>query len=211
MLAVMGMGMVFGLSEMAQAVPMNYTFTGNVSSIFGSDPGIANDQGLFVNSTVTYRFLVDFDANGTWRRNDVGGTVVTMVDNSDLDFFFTDYVSGDALVEVDGGFRNTDIWVAEFNFGQDRLTSTGGALTGNSSDDTLIIWSDSTDLSDWVVGTVVLGQNIPYDSTGAFSDLRTNLTLTEILPVPEPSTMLLLLSGLIGLIGYNYRRQKQAV
>jgi hypothetical protein len=44
-------------------------------------------------------------------------------------------------------------------------------------------------------------------STGAYMD---NIRVTATSPVPEPSTLVLLSTGLIGLVAYAWRKRRQA-
>ncbi len=192
------------LSGQAKASPMYYTFEGTVSSINTDAAGIIAGAGLSVGSNVTYKLIVDFAADGTATSND--GTLTTYTDTATIDYFFDDYVSGDALHQKDGGYNNVPWAAAEINSGYNNLnTASGSYLNVNSADDPLKMFSFSSRVSDWAVGTVVYGANWAYDSTGAYSQLQTNLTLTSIAPVPEPSTMLLLGGGLMGLIAFRKR------
>ena len=200
--------MVFIMSGKAQAVPMYYTFDGTVYNIIGTAPEIANDQGFFIGDSVTYTFIIDFDANAAITYN--SGTVFTYLDTASTDYFYTDYVSGDALVEVDGGYYNQGYYPAEYKYGYDCLDRICRDLWANSTDDLLQINSNSA-ISDWVPGgdATMYGINWAYDSTSAYSLLYADLTLTSISPVnavPEPSTLLLLGSGMLGLIAYRRRQ-----
>ena len=216
------MAIVFGLSGKAQAVPYYYTFVGTVSSmmddagaIYSQLPYVSNDYAIGgIGATVEYWFIVDLDADGTRTLND--GTVTTYSDDADFDYFYADYFSGDALVQVDGGVWNDPPNVAEYNVGYDNVGCDGiieacGLLSGNSDDDYFDIYSASALVSDWAVGTSVWSRNGAYDSIGNYSYLEAALTLTDISPVnqvPEPSTLLLLGSGLFG---FGFFRRKSAI
>ena len=196
--------LLFGLSGKAQAVPMYYTFNGTVTSI-ADNVGAVSTAGLSVGSNVTYTFIVDFAADGARTLND--GTAYAYSDTAGYDYFYTDYVSGDALAQVGGGFNNQPYEIAESNVGFNGLTSAYGYLIGNSSDDLLQIYSNNTVVSNWVAGTSVIGSNVAYDPTRASSYLSANLTLTSIAPVavPEPSMLLLLGSGMLGFFVFRRR------
>lgn len=45
---------------------------------------------------------------------------------------------------------------------------------------------------------------------GGFNDLRFSLTRVGASPVPEPSSVLLLVTGLVGLVGYGWQRKQTA-
>src|SRR3972149_11716217 len=94
---------VFALAGHAKAVPMYYTFEGTVSST-SEHAGIIAAAGLSVGSAVTYTLIVDFATAGSYTRND--GTVYTYTDTASHDYFYADYVSGDALWQKDGGSFN---------------------------------------------------------------------------------------------------------
>lgn len=193
--------MLFSLSGSAMAVPLYYTFTGSVTYIDDSTGAIA-DAGFAIGDSVTYTFILDFDADGTWTLSN--GTVNTVADSVFSDYYYTDYVSGDALGQ-DGGA------MAERNYGRDSLTGDFGLLHGNSAYDGVDIFSRLADASDWAVNDTVSGYNQAFDSTvGAYSYLRSSLTLTDISPVsvPEPSTLLLLGFGMLGLLAFHRRQLK---
>ncbi len=203
------MAMVFVMSGKAQAVPFYYTFSGTVFSVDDSAGIIASQlpAGFGIGSTVTYTFILDFAATGFYIRND--GTVYTVADSATADTFYADYISGDALAQVGGGIYNAPTDAAELNYGYEFFAYPYGMVRGNSYDDEVYIYSNAADASDWGVGTPVASANRAWDSTGASSILYATVTITDIAPVnavPEPSTLLLLGSGMLGLLAFRRRQ-----
>jgi hypothetical protein len=65
------------------------------------------------------------------------------------------------------------------------------------------IMTASTDYADYKVGAMNIGWEVP-----GLSDVDMQLKNLSLNAVPEPSTMALLASGLIGLLGYAWRRRR---
>ena len=108
------MAMVFGIGGIVQAYPTYYTFTGTVSKI-NDNAGIAKEANLLPGHSVTYTWLVDVAADGSYTKND--GTEYTFTDTSYVDFFYTDFISGSLIDEKDGGHYNKPDHIAEYNAG----------------------------------------------------------------------------------------------
>jgi len=205
----------------SHATPLYYTFQGTVQTI--SDlTGIIGPLGYHLASggnpasSVTYVVLIDLAAAGTYTRNN--NTVVTQIDNVAQDFFFADFVSGDALPVQAGGKNSGATLIKEYNYGTNLITTHNGSLSLNS-DNNLLQFNTSNPLqtvNQWVPGsTTVRALTQSYNAT-TMSTMMSVVTLMSIsdtnptdpppAPAPEPATMFLLGSGLIG-IGVFVRRK----
>lgn len=210
--------MAIGLSSTAQAVQQYYTFDGTITTISHDNAGAIANAGFSEGSAVTYTLLIDFDAAAS--ETHFGGYVDydSYADTTSLDHFYVDYFSGDALVQVDGGYYNTvgpadgsgPMNASEKNWGYNTLIGGAGSqLHTNSDDDQLQLKSIGINASDWVIGTTVHVDNWAFDSNNRQSQLFANVQLTDISPVivPEPiSSTLFLVGG--ATLGFRRFRKK---
>ncbi|MDY6990730.1 MAG: VPLPA-CTERM sorting domain-containing protein [Thermodesulfobacteriota bacterium] len=190
------------------AAPMYYTFEGTVTDITQDDAGAIAAAGVSVGDPVSYVMIVDFEADGT--ETLVNGDTITKMDTTTNDYFFSDYVGGSLIDEVNGGFFDGDTDVAEYNWGQnqDTMIVDYGALHGLSMDNRVSAIGFTTMVSDWHVGfSVPMLTESAFDDDGNQSTIVCeSITLTKISAVPIPAAVWLLSSGLLGLVGI--RRSK---
>ena len=119
--------------------------------------------------------------------------------------------AGDFLYERNGGSHNQPGEIAELNWGLNRLGGNYGNLRTGSGGERLDIDSSIHMPSDWVIGETVRVNQSTNDGLGNTAGMRSNLFLTSIAatyPVPEPSTYLLLGSGILGLAYWRRRKLK---
>lgn len=110
--------------------------------------------------------------------------------NESLAFVTTASVSPNIL-------HSTDVWVSATNTITGEGTNNSNSLLGNFS---LMNFANAGGFN-----SITFNWSLEGAGTGSFGIGNVN----DIQPVPEPSTVLLMGTGLIGLIGYSWRKQKK--
>lgn len=190
----------------AHATPMQYVFSGHVTSA-QYDPvqlcGSNNCLDLQVGAPVSFVTLIDFTVNPSNPR---------FADQPipwELDYFSAQYLSGPSF----SANKNITAFNNNFGFGVDSpsgwMAGVLGSLFADAGrgadfgDAPLKIYSPTLTVSQWEPGENVWG----IDNLGPFGEIRYELELESVtnMAVPEPSTLILLGSSLVGLIGLRKR------
>ncbi|MEW8413609.1 MAG: hypothetical protein AB2728_10890 [Candidatus Thiodiazotropha sp.] len=195
---------LMSISTFAGAAPFRYTFSGNVTNI-SDGAGAAATAGITTGGAISYTFLVDRDQPGTYTRNN--GSTFILTDTLNTDFFYDDLLSGSVIDEVNGGFFTSPTSIAEYNRGYNSLNTNYSQLLGGSNNNFVQITS-SLDFDLWGVGQYVQGMEAAWSNSGAITIVNSNLRLSSITPVPIPAAAWLFATGLLGLLGFNYRNNK---
>ncbi len=198
---LVGLMMLVGIAGAAEATPVYYTFTGEITQTYDYLTGIVNDPlgGLAVGDSVSYTFLVDTSLPGTQRYLGV---------TSPTGGFYVDFIGGGPLLPMTGTGQDF-----EYNYGFSYYLV--GSRGFQYYDVVEVVKGTAADISTWVVGDSGFYSYDYVDDrygTGAsgqyFHVYSSDLTLTsisDIAPIPEPGTVALLGAGLLGLVALRRR------
>ncbi len=198
------------LASHAHAIMVEYSFRGGITDFDYTPQYIVDELGLSIGHAVQYKFRVDFDLPG-YEVKEYGG-IEYQTDNNNRSYYFAEFVSGDTVYS---DFNNLSGWLDQYYYAYDYTSNEGyshgraGKLIGGYRYDKISVWKYDH-IQYWQIGDEFLGADSGVYNGESF-DLLSSLTLTEIrqlAPVPEPSTILLMGIGLLGLIAIKSRKQK---
>lgn len=196
-----------------QAASIYYTFEGYIDDLGSDLSGEAAGIGLAQFVPVSYTLEIDF--SGTGSKTFSGGTFEEVTDTSGTfygsdyttDYFYSSLISSSHLSLSPKIYAAYDEYI-NFNLGTSiewsSNTASGKLQVGSS----LTIQSQHRTVQNWLIGENLQGF-YAYGDENADTDgmISSSLTLTSINTtlVPLPASVLLMASGLIGLIGFSKR------
>jgi hypothetical protein len=194
-----------GLWSSAQAVPLYYTFEGNIDSSYSrGGTSYFADAGLTVGSAVSYTLLVDFDQQGS--HTHYNGITHTYTDHYYYDHFLTDYIAGSALMDDSLGPFSRPHHTAEYNDGYQRWN--WGRLFTGSDNSWLNIYTGQPAFTLDVGDTLRFDERLRTNNSYyyGYEHINGNLSLASIsehydnaAAIPEPGTFALMGLGLVGM------------
>lgn len=156
-------------------------------------------SAVTVGTAVEYTFQFDTEQSGSYV---VGNTPYLLSDFSDHNYFYADF-QGDFALPTYYASNN----ITKLNYGLDYPNNYASVLTGGSGSHYTQIYA-YTSINAWRVGSSLYGQEVSYKDSRNYELVNSNLTITDFPSVPEPSTLILMFSG-IGLLGTSLLRSSK--
>ncbi len=201
LLAGLAIGLfMIGITGMSEATILTFDdIPGTSQNTYGYIAGSYGGFDFAGNSYLAYPLWVDTVGMHSYNQGSISGdftmysygvTTITSSTNKDFTFdglYARDWYSSRGSLDIEGYNNGSLVWNSNF--------------TLNSN------W-------DYVVGSSIMLDELRLIGTSNYSNnnfLVDNLALNETAPVPEPSTMLLFGTGLVGLVVSRIRRKKKII